>query len=77
MAKHSVYAASKVFGEEKFHVVLLFLSSRAKSDAFLRYYIKEMMNCLIFDMLRNREQAALEAHVKKKYLPLLCEEAAG
>ncbi len=28
MAKHSVYAASKVFGEEKFHVVLLFLSSR-------------------------------------------------
>lgn len=36
-----------------------------------------MMNCLIFDMLRNREQAALEAHVKKKYLPQLCEEAAG
>ena len=30
MAKHSVYAASKVFGEEKFHVVLLFLSSRVK-----------------------------------------------
>jgi hypothetical protein len=28
LAKHSVYAASKVFGEEKFHVVLLFLSSR-------------------------------------------------
>lgn len=32
MAKHSVYAASKVFGEEKFHVVLLFLSSRVNVD---------------------------------------------
>ena len=31
MAKHSVYAASKVFGEEKFHVVLLFLSSRVNA----------------------------------------------
>ena len=34
-------------------------------------YIKEMMNCLIFDMLRNREQAALKAHVKKKYFDKL------
>lgn len=36
MAKHSVYAASKVFGEEKFHVVLLFLSSRDKSVGYLK-----------------------------------------
>lgn len=35
MAKHSVYAASKVFGEEKFHVVLLFLSSRDNVDIIL------------------------------------------
>lgn len=39
MAKHSVYAASKVFGEEKFHVVLLFLSSRVNYAAFYSDYI--------------------------------------
>ena len=31
--KHSIYAAFKVLGEGKLHVVLLFLSSRVKDKA--------------------------------------------
>lgn len=50
MAKHSVYAASKVFGEEKFHVVLLFLSSRVK--------------CVTEDPLTEKEMEAIRLEDK-------------
>ena len=38
---------------------------------FILFAILQLLVKYIFDMLRNKEQAALEAHVKKKYFDKL------